>query len=225
MNPIKVFIETGKKRTFAGAMGWPGWCRSGRDEQSALQALIIYGPRYAQVLHGKGIEFRAPRDGSDIMVIERHEGNATTDFGAPDILLEADREPLDQREFEAIQTIFLGCWQAFDDAVQQATGKDLRKGPRGGGRNTEKIIDHVLQADQAYLRRLAWKYKAGDSKNAVVELSRTRGAIIDALEAAVHGELPEQGPRGGVIWTPRYFIRRVAWHVLDHAWEIEDRTV
>lgn len=225
MDPIKAFIETGKKRTFAGAMDWPGWCRSGRDEQSALQALIMYGPRYAQVLHGKGIEFNAPRDGSDFMVIERHDGNVSTDFGAPAILLEADREPLDQREFEAIQTILLACWQAFDEAVQQATGKDLHKGPRGGGRDTEKIIDHVLQADQAYLRRLAWKYKAGGGKKAVEELSRTRGAIIDALEAAVHGELPEQGPRGGVIWTPRYFIRRVAWHVLDHAWEIEDHIV
>jgi hypothetical protein len=31
------------------------------------------------------------------------------------------------------------------------------------------------------------------------------------------------GPRGGVHWTPRYFVRRAAWHMLDHAWEIEDR--
>jgi hypothetical protein len=24
-------------------------------------------------------------------------------------------------------------------------------------------------------------------------------------------------------WPPRYVVRRAAWHVLDHAWEIEDR--
>jgi hypothetical protein len=23
---------------------------------------------------------------------------------------------------------------------------------------------------------------------------------------------------------PRYAIRRIAWHVLDHAWEIEDKS-
>jgi hypothetical protein len=44
-----------------------------------------------------------------------------------------------------------------------------------------------------------------------------------ALAAGARGELPERGPRGGARWTPRSFVRRVAWHVLDHAWEIEDR--
>jgi hypothetical protein len=99
----------------------------------------------------------------------------------------------------------------------------LRKGPRGGGRDTEKIIDHVVEADRGYLSRLAWKHTRESGNSYIEELSRTRGAILDALETAVNGELPEEGPRGGVIWPPQYFIRRVAWHVLDHAWEIEDR--
>ena len=34
---------------------------------------------------------------------------------------------------------------------------------------------------------------------------------------------PPPGPRGGKRWLPRYFVRRVGWHVLDHALEIEDR--
>ena len=51
------------------------------------------------------------------------------------------------------------------------------------------------------------------------------GATLNALEVAVNGDLPEQGPRGGIIWLPRYFISRVAWHVLDHAWEIDNRIV
>jgi len=41
----------------------------------------------------------------------------------------------------------------------------------------------------------------------------------------VRGEIPHQGPRGGALWTPRYFVRRVAWHTVDHLWEIEDRIV
>ena len=225
MNSIKVFVEIGKKRIFVGAVDWPGWSRSGRDEKTALQALMDYRPRYAQVLHSREIEFQVPTDASDLIVIERHAGNAATDFGAPAIMLDADREPIDRMEFERLQKILQACWQAFDSAVQQAAGRELRKGPRGGGRDVEKIVDHVLEADRGYLARLAWKHKREDGKNPVEELSRARGAILNALEAAVNGDLPERGPRGGIIWPPRYFIRRVAWHVLDHAWEIEDRIV
>jgi len=223
MSSIKVFVEMGKKRTFAGAIDWPGWCRSSRDEKTALQALIDYAPRYAQVLQGREIIFHTPMNVADFMVTERHQGNVTTDFGAPDILLAADREALDRTELKRLQIILAACWQVFDEAVQRAAGRELRKGPRGGGRDLQKIIDHVVEADQAYLRRLAWVHKPGGGDNPVEELRRTQQAIVEALEGAVAGELPERGPRGGILWPPRYFIRRVAWHVLDHAWEIEDR--
>ena len=199
-------------------MDWPGWCRSGRDETAALQTVRDYGPRYAQVLHLEGIEFHAPTGASAFAVTERHEGNATTDFGAPAIVLDADTEPMDRAELERVQAVLQACWQAFDRAAQRATGRELRKGPRGDGRDLDKIVDHILEADRAYLARLAWKHPGQ-------ELGPTRRAILDALDAAVHGDLPERGPRGGIIWPPRYFVRRVAWHVLDHAWEIEDRVV
>jgi len=225
MNSIKVFVETGKKRTFAGALDWPGWCRSGRDEETALLALVGYGPRYAQVLHSREINFQVPNDVFDLVVTERHDGNSTTDFGAPAIVLDADREPVDRTEFGRLGTLLSACWLAFDGAVQRATGREMRKGTRGGGRDVGKIVDHVLEADRGYLGRLAWKHTRDGGKDLVEELNRTREAILDALEAAVHGDLPERGPRGGILWPPRYFIRRVAWHVLDHAWEIEDRIV
>ena len=129
MNSIKVFVETGKKRIFIGAVDWPGLCRSARDEKMALQAVIDNGSRYAQVLHNKEIEFQVPNDASELIVTERHDGNSTTDFGAPAIILDVDREPIDQMEFERLQTIMLACWQAFDSAVQRAAGNELRKGP------------------------------------------------------------------------------------------------
>ncbi len=90
--PIDVYLEIGKKRTFAGAMEWPGWCRSGRDEPSALDALVQYGPRYAAVLGTAGIAFRAPADMSGLAVIERLEGDTTTDFSAPGIAPSADTQ-------------------------------------------------------------------------------------------------------------------------------------
>jgi hypothetical protein len=229
MNPIEVFVESGKKRTFAGAVDWPGWCRAGRDEAGALQALVDYGPRYARVLRdrvleGRGLDFQIPGDVADLVVVERQAGNSTTDFGAPAIVLDRDRAAVDGSEFRRWRGILAACWAAFDGAVEQAAGRELRKGPRGGGRDLGKIVDHVLEADRAYLARLNWKHERQPG-NPVEELDRTRQAILAALDVAERGALPERGPRGGVIWPPRYFVRRVAWHVLDHAWEIEDRVV
>jgi hypothetical protein len=225
MDSTKLFVEIGKKRIFVGAIDWPGWCRSGRDEKLALQALIDYGPRYAQVLQSKEVGFEAPVDPSDFSVIERHDGNSTTDFGAPAIMLNGDRESFDRVELERLLVILQASWQAFDEAMDRAAGNELRKGPRGGGRDLNKIVDHILEADRGYLSRLAWKHKRESEGDPVEELNRTRQAIIKAIEVAAHGDLPEKGPRGGIIWPARYFIRRVAWHVLDHAWEIDDRIV
>jgi hypothetical protein len=222
-NQIDVYLEIGKKRTFAGAIDWPGWCRSGRDEGSALHALFECGPRYARVLRAARVGFRAPADVSAFAVIERLEGNATTDFGAPGIAPSSDTRPVDDVELRRFQALLKACWRAFDTAARAATGKELRKGPRGGGRDVEGIVQHVLGSDAGYLAALGWKLKLGDGDEPDEELHRTRQVIREALAPAARGELPARGPRGGVRWTPRYFVRRVAWHVLDHAWEIEDR--
>jgi len=138
-------------------------------------------------------------------------------------MLETDNVPIDQKEYERFEKILQASWQAFDKALEQAKGKELRKGPRGGGRNIEKIMRHILEADQAYLRKLAWKHKKENGIALVEEINQTRQAILGALEVAINGKLPEKGPRGGVIWSPRYFVRRVAYHVVDHVWEIENR--
>lgn len=225
MTSINVALEMGKKKTFAGAVDWPGWSRDGKDEETALQTLVEYGPRYAQVLDRCEIKFHIPVNVSELRITERHPGNSTTDFGAPAIMLDADRAQIDQKDFKRLLILLRACWAAFDNAVQEAEGKELRKGPRGGGRDLEKIIEHVIEGDRGYLSRLAWKHKRQEGITPLEELERTRGAIQGALEVGVKGELPERGPRGGIIWPPRYFVRRVAWHVLDHAWEIEDRIV
>jgi hypothetical protein len=222
---IEVYLEIGKKRTFASALDWPGWCRIGRDEQSALQALLDCGPRYGKILHPAQIAFQAPADLSAFIVAERLAGNDTTDFGAPDVAPTADMRAINDAELQRYQALLEAYWQAFDAAVIAATSKELRKGPRGGGRDLDGIIEHVLGGDAAYLARLGQRFKRNETADRTEELGRARQAILAALSAAVRGELPERGPRGGVIWRPRYFVRRVAWHVLDHIWEIEDRIV
>jgi hypothetical protein len=223
MGPVEVIIESGKKKTFASATDWPGWARSGGDETSALQALVDYGPRYAQVLRLRDIAFQPPIGISGFVVAERHPGSASTDFGAPGAIPEIDKLPLDINQLGHLQVILLACWEAFDIAVNLAQGKTLRKGPRGGGRDVDKIIDHVIEGQRAYLRRIAWKPKRITGISLHDNLQQIRQAVLDALRNAVTESLPERGPRGGVIWPPPYFIRRSAWHILDHAWEIEDR--
>jgi hypothetical protein len=223
LNKIDVYLEIGKKRTFAGAIDWPGWCRSGRDEPSALQALFDYGPRYAHVLRKTRLGFKTQDDISVLSVIERLEGNATTDFGAPDLAPSSDSRPVDSIELQRFQRILKASWRTFDENVKAATGKALRTGPRGGGRELEGIIQHVLGSDGGYLAQLGWKLQQGTAQDLDKQLDRTRQEILKGLTASAHGEVTARGPRGGIRWSPRYFVRRVAWHVLDHAWEIEDR--
>lgn len=221
-NSIEVFLEIGKKKVFAGAVRWPGWCRSGRDEETALQALFECGSRYGQILRGANLGFRTPEEIYAFKVVERVEGNATTDFGAPDATLLNDGLPLVEGEIERLQTLLKSCWAAFDQAVRSAEGVELQKGPRGGGRDLGAIQEHVIMADEGYLKRIGWKLDK-DGWNAEMRFSKMRESILDGFAACAEGELPTVGPRGGKRWKPRVFVRRVAWHVIDHAWEIEDR--
>jgi len=221
--PIEVYLEIGQKRTFAGALDWPGWARNGRDADAALQALCDAGPRYAGVLRGSTLGFHAPADVSTFTVVERLAGTASTDFGTPAAAPSADTQPVGAAALQRFELLLPACWGAFDAAVAAATDQELRRGPRGGGRPLAGIIQHVLGADQGSLATLGWKLPQDDTADWRAALEHTRQAILDALGAAARGEIPARGPRGGQRTPPRYFVRDVAWHVLDHAWEIEDR--
>jgi hypothetical protein len=220
---IEVYLEVGQKRTFAGALDWPGWARSGHDADAALHALCDAGPRYGRALRGSKLGFHAPADVSTFTVVERLAGTASTDFGTPAAAPSFDTQPIGVAELQRFEMLLQACWGAFDAAVAAATDKELRRGPRGGGRPLEGIIAHVLGADRGSLATLGWKLKQADPADWRAALARRRQAILDALGAAARGEIPAQGPRGGQRTPPRYFVRDVAWHVLDHAWEIEDR--
>jgi hypothetical protein len=222
-NHIEVYLEIGQTRTFAVALDWPGWCRSGRDEATALQALCDYGPRFARALQTTRLHFRAPSEASALVVVERLTGNATTNFGAPNLALSRDTKPIDPTELQQWQVVLNACWHSFDTAVRAARGQALSKGPRGGGRDVTKIMEHVRDVEASYLTSLGGKLKPSEKAEPSHALAHIRQAILTTLIAAARGEVPARGPRGGVRWTPRYFVRRLAWHELDHAWEIEDR--
>lgn len=221
---IDIVVERGTKRTFASALAWPGWSRSARDEQGALGALVAYGPRYAEVMRGSRIAFRVPKDAGSLTVVERVQGDAGTDFGAPSVEAKAESAPVDAKELRRLRRILSATWSAFDAAAEAARGKKLATGPRGGGRSLQKIVAHVLSSDASYLRRIAGDPPPVSESDPWAAAEELRAAIDEALERGVREGVPEKGPRGGKMMTLRYFVRRSAWHVLDHTWEIEDRT-
>jgi hypothetical protein len=220
---IDTSVETGETKTFAAALDWPGWARSGRGEAAALQTLADYAPRYARVLKGTTLTFPARVDVTALKVVGRVKGNTATDFGALNVPLDHDDAPVNADELARWQAILSACWDTFDAAVEAAQGKTLRKGPRGGGRDLLRIGEHIRDVNNSYLSNLGGKVKLSKPGEAFDTLPPIREAILATLIAAVNGELPSVGPRGGKRWTPRYFVRRLAWHELDHTWEIEDR--
>ena len=218
-----VYLECGKKRTFAGSLDWPGWCRQGPNEAEALVALLAYGPRYGSVLAGTRLGFVAPKDLSHLTVLERLPGTATTDFGAPGVPPTVDHNRLcDAVTLKRFEKILRAGWRAFDETVNAARGKKLSTGPRGGGRSLDGIVKHVIDAEAAYLSAVGWKVPRAAAR--AEQLAANREAILEALKASAAGQIPAQGPRGGARWSARYFARRVTWHVIAHAWEIQRRT-
>ena len=220
---FSVYLEVGRTRTIASALDWPGWCRAGRDQTEALGSLLEHGPRYGRAIGSARLGFRAPQDISAFVVTEQLQGNATTDYGVPGLAPTGDARPLADAELRRLQMILKACWRAFDTAVEQAEGKTLRTGPRGGGRTLDGIVAHVVGAEQSYLSSLGGKVPRSGGAEASPDLIRK--TILTTFKTAARGEIEAYGPRGGKRWSPRYFVRRDAWHVLDHLWEIEDRLI
>jgi hypothetical protein len=198
-----VYIEIGQKRTFAGGIDWPGWCRSGKDADSALQAILEHGPRYERVLQSAGLGFIAPKSLVNLKVVETLKRTTTTDFGAPDQPTASDARGVSEEDLWRYEVLLKACWGTFDSARQAAEGKILRKGPRGAGRDLKKIVAHVQEGDEAYLSRLGWKLTRPEGDRPGAGLEYARHAILQGLGAAVRGELAAKGPRGGKRWTPR----------------------
>jgi hypothetical protein len=218
LTAIDVYLEIAPKRTFAAAVEWPGWARSGRDEEAALTALLDYGARYKKAMGAAARDLTLPATADDVRAVERLAGNATTEFGAPGMIPDADRQAADDDELERLVGLLRAAWAAFDSAADAARGHELAPaGPRGGGRSVARMRDHVVEADAAYLGGLGGRH---DPK---ADWAALQEAFAAAAVSRAHGELPDIGPRGGKRWPARYAIRRSAWHALDHAWEIEDR--
>ncbi|MDE3205818.1 MAG: hypothetical protein KGQ66_16545 [Acidobacteriota bacterium] len=201
MDELRVYLETGRRWVFAGAVDWPGWCRRARGEEAALEALLGYADRYERAV---GVEVGT---GHPVVLGRVGSRSGMADFGAPGAIGPWDHEPLPAPELDRHLGLLQAAWAHLDDVAQSAPA-ELRRGPRGGGRDRDALLDHVREAERAYAP------KVGGRVPPRTAWTEQRTMILAALRDAPTG----------ASWPVRYAIRRLAWHVLDHLWELEDRS-
>ena len=215
---MQVAIEATPKKAFATAVDWPGWSRSGKTRELAIEALGAYRPRYAAVA-GEAREAFLPRPVlvGAFDVIEEAEGGTGTDFGIPSRVTDADRRPATTAEADRLRRLVAAAWTVFDRVAASAPA-ELRKGPRGGGRDRDRMIGHVIEADGAYAREIGLRMTLPEATDHA-RVAATRAAVLEVI-----GTRSDGSPIADRKWTTRYAAHRIAWHALDHAWEMEDRS-
>ena len=215
---LRVVLEVAPRKAFASALDWPGWSRGAKTPDDALLALLGYAPRYAVVAKRARVAFSPPTTPRGVEVVETMSGGGGTEFGVPSEVARAENESLEGRDLKRLTAQLEGAWATFDAAAARAKGKSLRLGPRGGGRQVAKIIEHVREAEAAYLHQLGTKVDERTMETLRREFVETLAALAERREL----ERPNKVQRP---WGARYAVRRSAWHALDHAWEIEDRAL
>ena len=214
---LRLIIETGRsRRVVAGAMDWPGLDRWGTSEADAVEKLLSYVPRYARVAQraGLGREFELARD---VDIVERVAGSSSTDFwGVAHVPSQVEREVLTPAELERRLDLLRACWAQFDDVAARASS-GLRPGPRGGGRSRDEIVRHVILTEPDQFSRKIEVRTPFDIVLTSDGLAAHRRAYLDAIRAYNADGKPAR------TWPIQFLVRRTAHHVMDHAWEIEDR--
>ena len=217
---LRVTLEIGPKgkQVVAVAPDWPGLERGAKTEEAAIARLQAYLPRYAPVakLAGMDAVFAAIPASATVDVVERYPGTGSTDFwGISFAFSRIDGQAMSREELDRDLTLLQACW-AFFDTVRSRVSAELRKGPRGGGRDRDRIVRHTLGAEQDWAAKLGVRAPEGAHLT-----DETLSAYRDAYRAAIRA-LHAQG-KPARTWPLRYLIRHTAFHTLDHAWEMEDK--
>ncbi|HEX8582027.1 MAG TPA: hypothetical protein VF640_06855 [Acidimicrobiales bacterium] len=217
--PVRTVLERGPKgkKAVAFAVDWPGWSRGAKTTESALDTLESYRERYRPIALAAGMagEF----DGAGPLdVVEDRVGPGSTDFWgisfAPSGL---EQEPMDEAEMERKIELLRACW-AYFDAVAARVSPEMRKGPRGGGRDRDQIIRHTIRNEsEEFAKRVGLRVAEGAALTPD-GLRAHRAAYVDAMRAYNAGE-----GRRMRSWNLPFLIRHTAFHVMDHAWEMEDK--
>ncbi len=214
---LRVMLEIGpkNKQAVAVAPDWPGLERGAKTGEAAIARVQAYLPRYAPVanLAGMGAEFAAI---ATVEVVERYQGTGSTDFwGISFAFSSSDRQAVSSAALERELALMQACWACFDE-VRSRVSAEMQKGPRGGGRDRDRIVRHTLGAEQDWAAKLGVRTPDG-ARLTDEGLSAHRDAYSTAIRAFhAQGKLAR-------TWPLRYLIRHTAFHTLDHAWEMEDK--
>jgi hypothetical protein len=212
----RVILEIGKKRkVVAAAIDWPGLDRSGTSEVDALAKLSSYFPRYAGVVERAGMAGGFARS-RELEVIERVPGSSSTDFwGIAHVPSEFEREVLSAKDLDRRLALLRACWSEFDEVAARVSA-ELRPQPRGGGRNRHQIIRHTYGTEPENYSRKVGVRTPVDVVFTPEGLATHRQEYLDAIRYNA-----ERKPAR--TWPIQFLVRRTAHHVMDHAWEMEDR--
>src|SRR5215469_12664873 len=216
---VRTVLQRGPKgkKAVAFAIDWPGWSRGASTPELALSTFESYRERYRPIAVAAGMakEFDA---GNRVKIIEDHVGTGSTDFwGISFAPSSSEQDPMDDTEFDRKVALLRACWACFDDVAARVSA-EMRKGPRGGGRERDKIIRHTIRVEsEDFAKRVGLRIPEGGALTAD-GLVAYRESYVAAMRAYNRGE----GKRMQ-SWTLPFLIRHSAFHVLDHAWEMEDK--
>ena len=218
---LRVLLEIGTKgrRVVAAATDWPGLDRWGKTDDDALEKLASYLPRYAGVAERAGLADAFGRQ-QTIEVVERYTGSGSTDFwGIAHVPSETERDVLSEKDLERRLDLLQAGWDYFDDVASQVS-EELRPQPRGGGRSRDEIIRHVYASERHNFWRKVGIREEDGVRLTPEELAAHRRRYLDTIRS-----YNAEGRIAGRSSPIQFLIRRTGHHVMDHAWEMEDRSV
>ena len=218
--PVRTVVQRGPKgkKSVAFSLDWPGWSRGAKTAELAVELLESYRERYRPVaeLAGMAAEFEAA---GPLEVVEDGVGTPSVDFwGISFSPSSTEHGPMSEAELERGITILQACW-AFFDGVAARVSAEMRKGPRGGGRDRDRIIRHTIRTESEDFAKQVGLRIPEEAALTPEGLRKHRTDYVAAMRAYNAGEV-ERRMRS---WSLPYLIRHSAFHTLDHAWEMEDK--
>jgi hypothetical protein len=217
---VRTVVQRGPKdkKSVAFALDWPGWSRGAKTADAALGTLETYRPRYRPVAERAGLveEFDAA---GPLEVVEDMVASGSTDFwGISFVPSSTEHGPLTDAEFERGITLLRACWAFFDDVAARVS-PEMRKGPRGGGRDRDRIVRHTIRTESEDFAKQVGLRIPEEAALTPEGLREHRTTYVEAMRAYNAGEVT----RRMRTWTLPFLIRHSAFHTLDHAWEMEDK--
>jgi hypothetical protein len=218
--PVRVVIQRGPKgrKSVAFSLDWAGWERGGKTGERAFETLEAYRPRYRPIaeLAGMSDEFDAA---GPLEVVQDVPGTPSVDFwGISFSPSSLETEPMSAADLERGITLLQACWTYFD-AVGARVSPQMRQGPRGGGRDRDRIIRHVIRNESEDFAKQVGLRIPEEAALTPDGLRSHRENYVTAMRAYNAGQVA----RRMRSWNLPYLIRHSAYHVLDHAWEMEDK--